>query len=170
MYNKLDFSREEVAIVRLDNMDCKYIKVEDTDQLGEAIDLFTNGADYELQYMAGDLSGDATNNIFQIYLVAEEQEKDLKLVSELYNYYGNITDTENVLKYDDFHIIEALDKEDAFQVYCDSFELLADVPARLRFYFDYARYMRDCELEGLTIIDLGNLGESYKDSYFFTNY
>lgn len=169
MYN-LDFSKEEVAIVRYSDNACKYVKVESTDQLGEEIDNFTNGHDYELQYMEGALSGDATNNIFQIYLVAEEQDADLNLVNAVYNHYGNITDTENVLKYDDYILIEAHDKEDAFAEYVDEHGLLSEIPEHLRYYFDYEKYQRDCEIEGLTIIDLGYIGGGYKDTYLFTNY
>lgn len=73
MYN-LDFSKEEVAIVRYSDNACKYVKVESSDQLGKEIDNFINGGDYELQYMNGELSHDATKDPLTLYIVAEEQE------------------------------------------------------------------------------------------------
>lgn len=151
---KLDFSKEEVCIVRYSDNACKYVRVESSDQLGEEIDQFTKGGDYELQYMNGELSHDATNDPLTLYIIAEEQNAPLWLVSALYNNYGNTVDVENVLKYDYLQIYWARDKEDAFEEYVDSIGILEEIPEYLRYYFDYEKYERDLKLGGdITIID-----------------
>lgn len=151
-YNTIqyDFSKEEIAIVRYSDNACKYVRVEDTDQLGEAIDQFTNfgNTGYELQYMDGELSGKATDDPFMCYLVAEEQNAPLWLISTLYNFYGDIVDVETILKYD--YCIKAwgTDETDAFKEYVNEIGILSDYPQEIKDYFDYEQYKFDRECEG----------------------
>lgn len=163
------FFNEEICIVRYKDNACKYVRVESTDQLGAEIDEFTKGSDYELQYMEGDLTGQSTQEPFMVYLIAEEEDKDIRLVNALYDYYGNSTDVQNVLKYDDYFLEYGKDEGDAFESYCDNLGVLDEVPERLRYYFDYERYKRDCELEGLNIIATGIYSDN-EELYLLTNY
>lgn len=163
---KIDFSKEEVAIVRYSDNACKYVRVESSDQLGEEIDLFTQGGDYEIQYMDGELSHDATKDPLGLYIVAEENNAPLWLVSSIYNYYGNTADTENILKYDYYSIYWARDKEDAFEEYVDGLGILEQIPENLRYYFDYEKYKRDLELSGdITIIDALHYDNKGNEAY-----
>ena len=145
---KLDFSKEEVCIYRYDNGDCKYTGFTDTEELGEIIDQFTQGADYELQYMDGELSGRATNDPFQIYLVAEEQQTPLYIVNTLYNYYGDIIDIENIIKYDKYYSWWGSSELDAFQGFCEECGITSQYPQEIRDYFDYEKYYHDLECSG----------------------
>lgn len=163
------FFNEEVCIVRYSDNACKYVKVENTNQLEEDINAFIKGGDYEIQYMNGDLSEGATSYPLTMYKIAEELDKDIRLVNGLYNHFGNVEDVEHVLSNEDYFIEEGHDKEDAFENYCDSIGILDEIPEKLRYYFDYEKFKRDCELEGLNIISTG-IYEGNKELYLLTNY
>lgn len=145
---KVDFSNEEVAIVRYNDNACKYVKVESSDQLGREIDNFVCGSDYEVQYMDGELSDDATNDPLTMYIIAEEQDAPIWLVSALYNNYGNTPDVENILKYDYYCIYWGKDENDVFDYYVEDLGILEEIPEHLRSYFDFEAYKRDLILGG----------------------
>lgn len=91
-------AQEEVCIVRYADSEVKYETVATSEELREAIKSFVGASDYEVQYMGGALSKNATDYVLELMELAEEYETDLKTVGALYNFYLDLSDVERILE------------------------------------------------------------------------
>ena len=160
-------TQEEVCIVRYADNECKYETVATSEELREAIKSFVKASDYEVQYMGGALSRNATDYVLELMELAEEYETDLKTVGALYNFYLDLGDVERILEDRNYMEISGSNKLDAFIGYVEEMGTLERIPQDLRFYFDYEKYMQDLEIEGLDIVDLESTDGKGNYDYLF---
>lgn len=160
-------AQEEVCIVRYADSEVKYETVATSEELREAIKSFVGASDYEVQYMGGALSGNATDYVLELMELAEEYETDLKTVGALYNFYLDLSDVERILEDRNYMEISGSNKLDAFIGYVEEIGTLERIPQDLRFYFDYEKYMQDLEIEGLDIVDLESTDGKGNYDYLF---
>lgn len=158
---------EEVCIVRYGDNACLYETVTSSKHLREAINHFVCGSDYEVQYMGGVLSRNATDYVLELMDISEEYEVNLGLVGCLYNYYLSLEDITKVLEEGNYMEISGSNKLDAFIGFVDDMGTLEAIPQDLRFYFDYEKYMQDLQIEGLEIVDLESTDGKGNYDYLF---
>ena len=151
---------EELCLVNLSNMECKYINVLSVDDFYNKLNEFNKfNNDIEVQYMNGVLSGASTNKFIDILKISEEYKTDIGEVGAIYNYFMNIDDTKNIIE-NSYTIINATNKENAFIEYLEGLDFFNGIPSHVVNYLDYESIMRDYEIEGLNIIN-------YNDNYIF---
>ncbi len=158
---------EEVCIVRYSDNQFTYKTAGTSQELRESIKSFVKGSDYEIQYMGGALSRNATDYVLELMEIAEEYEIDLHIIGALYNYYLDLSDIERVLENGNYMELSGSDKLDAFIGFVDEMGTLEAIPQDLRFYFDYEKYMQDLQIEGLEIVDLESSDGKGNYDYLF---
>lgn len=110
--------------------------------------------DLEIQYIDGDITGEATDYIEDVLRLSEEYEEDLEVISALFKMFDideieKILSNQNYYKYPMFIKKHFQSKEDAFREYLEETGYLSEVPEHLKDFMDYEKMLYDFECRGL---------------------
>lgn len=121
--------------------------------------------DLEIQYIDGDITGEATDYIEDVLRLSEEYEEDLEVISALFKMFDideieKILSNQNYYKYPKvirgYHQSHYQSKEDAFREYLEETGYLFEVPEHLRDFMDYEKLLYDFECRGLKFAETEN--------------
>lgn len=158
--------KQTIYIASLENtLEGKYYDIESLDDYENAVKDFLDickkknlSDDLEIQYIDGNITGEATEYIEDILRLSEEYGEDLETISALFkiadiNEIEEILKNQNYYKYPMFIKHHFQSKEDAFRDYLEETEFLCEVPEDLRDFMDYEKLLYDFECRGLKIVD-----------------
>lgn len=143
----------------------KYYDIESLQDYQNAVKDFLNvcekrnlSDDLEIQYIDGDLTGEATDYIEDVLRLSEEYEEDLEVISALFK-IADIDEIEKILNNQNYykypkvirghHQSHYQSKEDAFRDYLEETGYLSEVPEHLKDFMDYEKMLYDFECRGL---------------------
>ena len=139
----------------------KYYDIESLQDYQNAVKDFLNvcekrnlSDDLEIQYIDGDITGEATDYIEDVLRLSEEYEEDLEVISALFKMFDideieKILSNQNYYKYPMFIKKHFQSKEDAFREYLEETGYLSEVPEHLKDFMDYEKMLYDFECRGL---------------------
>ena len=122
----------------------------------------TGDNDVEVQFLEGDLTGEAIDHIDWILKKLEEGH-NLEDIEAVINVYGNLEDAEKQLKDGAYTLIEANSKYDAFEFYLRDSGELDSIPSHMVDYLDFERMYQDWVCTSLIV-------EKVKDGTYLVGY
>ena len=150
----------------------RYYDIESLEDYQNAVENFLDicekrnlSDDLEIQYIDGELTGEATDYIEDVLRLAEENEEELDIISALFKIFDideieKILSNQNYYKYPKvirgYHQSHYQSKEDAFREYLEETGYLCEVPERLRDFMDYEKLLYDFECRGLKFAETEN--------------
>lgn len=154
----------EICLVNLSNTgQFKYYDIQDIEDLKSAYDNMREiflADEIEIQGMSH--CNTTVENLADLLETSEDNQAPLKDVIQVFEAVGCIHRTKEVIKEHLYSYIEGRSKEGAFIQYLEDTCYFDGIPDRIINYIDYKAIMRDYEIEGLTIEQIG-----YTDTYLF---
>lgn len=158
--------KQTIYIASLEStLDGRYYDIENLDDYQNAVKDFLDlcneknlSDDLEIQYIDGDITGEATDYIEEVLRLSEEYSEDLEVISALFKIADideieEILNNQNYYKYPMFIKKHFQSKEDAFREYLEETDYLAEVPEDLRDFMDYEKLLYDFQCRGLKMVD-----------------
>ena len=158
--------KQTIYIASLEStLDGRYYDIENLDDYQNAVKDFLNicnqrnlSDDLEIQYIDGDITGEATDYIEEVLRLSEEYSEDLEVISALFKIVDideieGILENENYYKYPMFIKKHFQSKEDAFREYLEETDYLAEVPEHLKDFIDFEKLLYDFQCRGLKMVD-----------------
>lgn len=136
-------SEEEIVLVNHTTGETREFIIRDLEEIEviKEAQAAVDEGEFELEYLRGCLVGEACDYFLELCELAREHQELLTIVGKLFNACDGLEETALVLEAEDYAIIRAKTPALAFREYVEELGDLDSVPAYIRDYIDYEKWL-----------------------------